>query len=193
MDPDALPSITYGTIDRDYAARLAAVAPEDDGPVWMVNLMRYRERAVYTDGRETDLTGRAADDRYAPIGPFREVGAELVFLSDVEVQLVGDDQEWERIAVVHYPSRRSFLAMQELPEYVALHEHKDAGMAATFVICCEPAHWPAVPGGAPSRTTSPTRPPRTTGRSCSSTSSATTRDDAPTSWMSTGTWPAGSP
>jgi uncharacterized protein (DUF1330 family) len=149
MDPDSLPTISYGTIDEEYAARLSATTPDDDGPVWMVNLMRYRERAVYADGRATDLTGRQADDRYAPFGPFRTVGAELVFLSDVEVQLVGEDQEWDRIAVVRYPTRRSFLEMQELPEYVALHEHKEAGMASTFVICCRPADWPEVPAGAP--------------------------------------------
>ena len=41
----------YGRIDRDYGIRLATTAPEDDGPVWMVNLMRYKERAEYTDGR----------------------------------------------------------------------------------------------------------------------------------------------
>ena len=150
MDPDALPDISYGTIDREYAARLADHAPEDDGPVWMVNLMRYRERAEYADGRDTDLSGREADDRYAPFGPFRAVGAELVFLSDVEAQLVGDDQTWDRIAVVRYPTRRSFLAMQELPEYVAKHEHKDAGMASTFVICCRPAERPDLPADAPS-------------------------------------------
>jgi hypothetical protein len=149
MDADALPDISYGTIDRDYAARLAAVPPEEDGPIWMVNLMRYREHAVYADRRETDLTGREADDRYAPFGPFRTVGAELVFLSDVEAQLVGDDQAWDRIAVVRYPSRRAFLAMQELPDYVELHEHKDAGMASTFVICCQPAPWPDLPVDAP--------------------------------------------
>ena len=149
MEPDDLPDISYGSIDAAYAARLAALAPVDDGPVWMVNLMRYRERAAYADGRDAELTGREADDRYAPFGPFRTVGAELVFLSDVEAQLVGDDQEWERIAVVRYPTRQSFLDMQELPEYVELHEHKDAGMASTFVICCEPADWPDVPVDAP--------------------------------------------
>lgn len=149
MDTDDLPSISYGTIDRDYARDLASVAPDDDGPIWMVNLMRYRDRAVYADGRDTDLTGREADDRYAPFGPFRTVGAELVFLSDVEAQLVGEDQEWDRVAVVRYPTRRSFLAMQELPEYVELHEHKDAGMASTFVIAGRPAPLPELPVDAP--------------------------------------------
>jgi uncharacterized protein (DUF1330 family) len=149
MDPDQLPTLSYGTIDRDYAGRLAAVAPEDDGPVWMVNLMRYRDRAVYADGRDADLAGREADDRYAPFGPFRTVGAELVLLADVGEQLIGDDQEWDRIAVVRYPTRTSFLDMQELPEYVEFHEHKDAGMASTFVICCVPAGEPELPADAP--------------------------------------------
>ena len=138
MDLADLPDLSYGTIDRDYVATLAAMDPSDDGPVWMVNLMRYREQAVYADGRDTDLTGREADDRYAPFGPFREVGAELVFLADVEEQLVGDDQTWDRIAVVRYPTRRSFLDMQDLPEYVELHEHKEAGMEFTIVMGTEP-------------------------------------------------------
>ena len=84
VDPTSLPDISYGTIDPDYARHLASIAPDDDGPIWMVNLMRYRDHAVYADGRETDLSGREADDRYAPFGPFRTVGAELVFLADVE-------------------------------------------------------------------------------------------------------------
>jgi hypothetical protein len=149
MDPDQLPTVTYGTIDRDYVRHLATLDPADDGPVWMVNLMRYRERAVYTDGRTTDLTGREADDRYAPFGPFRTVGAELVLLADVEEQLIGDDQVWDRIAVVRYPTRASFLHMQDLPEYEELHQHKDAGMASTFVICCVPDTVPELPAGAP--------------------------------------------
>jgi len=51
----------YGQIDHDYGVKLATTPPEADGPVWMVNLMRYRERAEYADGRETTLTGREAD------------------------------------------------------------------------------------------------------------------------------------
>ena len=149
MSPVGLPSLSYGTIDDDYARRLKSMAPEDDGPIWMVNLMRYRGQAVYADGRETELTGREADDRYAPFGPLRTVGAELVFLSDVEAQFLGEDQEWDRIAVVRYPSRGSFLKMQELPEYLELHEHKDAGMASTFVIAGLPVELPELPSDAP--------------------------------------------
>ena len=149
MDLDDLPTLSYGTISHEYARRLATVGPEDDGPIWMVNLMRYRDRAVYADGRASDLTGRQADDRYAPFGPFRTVGAELVLLSDVEAHFLGEVREWDRIAVVRYPTRQSFLAMQALPEYVELHEHKDAGMASTFVIGCQPVVTPELPADAP--------------------------------------------
>ena len=39
----------YGTIDRDYGNTLATTAPGDDGPVWVINLMRYKDRAEYSD------------------------------------------------------------------------------------------------------------------------------------------------
>ena len=35
----------YGQRDAEYATRLATTPPEEDGPVWMVNLMKYREKA----------------------------------------------------------------------------------------------------------------------------------------------------
>ena len=149
MDPDALSPMTSFTIDPGHAARLAEIAPENDGPVWMVHLMRHRRRSGHTDDGGTGRDGRAAGGASTPLGPYREVGGQLVFLSDVEAQLVGDDHEWERAAVVRYPTRRSFLAVQELPGDVALHEHEGAGMEASLVLCCVPADWPAVPDGAP--------------------------------------------
>ncbi len=124
----------YGQIDYEYGAKLATTDPEHDGPVWMVNLMRYKEQAVYTDGRETTLTGRDADDAYTPLGPLAAVGAELVFVADVEDQLLGEGPKWDRIAVVRYPTRASFLAMQERDDFKEAHNHKEAGMAETIVI-----------------------------------------------------------
>ena len=91
---------------------LATTPPEDDGPVWMVNLMKYRERADYADGRDTSISGRAADELYAPVGPLAAVGAEIAFVGDVEEQLLGAEPRWDRIAVVKYPTRRAFIEMQ---------------------------------------------------------------------------------
>ena len=65
----------YGTVDRRYATRLATTGPEHDGPIWMVNLMKYRMLTQYADGRESSISGRDADDLYAPIDTLTEIGA----------------------------------------------------------------------------------------------------------------------
>ena len=38
---------------------------EVDGPVTMVNLLKFREKAVYEDGRDPDISGAEAYGRYA--------------------------------------------------------------------------------------------------------------------------------
>ncbi len=144
-DSDATDTTTprYGTVDREYGMRLATTPPDEDGPVWMVNLMKYRERADYADGRESEISGREADDIYAPVEALAAIGAEIVFVGDVEQQLLGDSPTWDRVAVVKYPTRRSFIEMQARPDFQAKHVHKDAGMEQTFVIGCQPMALPS--------------------------------------------------
>ena len=132
----------YGKVDHEYGMRLATTAPDDDGPVWMINLMAYKEQAEYEDGRETSLTGREADDEYTPYGPLAAVGAEIVFAADVEDQYIGDTPKWDRIAIVKYPTRRSFIEMQQRPDFQKAHEHKEAGMSETIVIGGQPLEFP---------------------------------------------------
>lgn len=136
----------YGTIDREYGFKLATTAPAEDGPVWMVNLMKYKDRAEYSDGRETTLSGMEADDEYSPLGPLAAVGAEVVFFADVEDQFLGAEPKWNRIAVVRYPTRASFLAMQQRDDFKKAHDHKEAGMAETIVMGSLPLEAPTFVG-----------------------------------------------
>lgn len=131
-DPSRTDRVRYGTIDHEYGLKLATTDPADDGPIWMINLMKYREIAAYGDGR-SDISGREADDRYMPIESLNAVGAKVVFLADVEDVLRGDGTAWDRIAVVKYPTRRSFIEMQTRPDFRRQHVHKDAGMERTIV------------------------------------------------------------
>jgi uncharacterized protein (DUF1330 family) len=137
----------YGQVDRDYGMRLATTPPDEDGPVWMVNLMKYREVAQYEDGRESTLSGKEADDEYAPLESLAAVGARPVFFGDVDQQLLGDAPVWDRIGVVRYPTRRSFIEMQSRPEFQTSHAHKDAGMEQTIVMGCQPMPYPVAPAG----------------------------------------------
>lgn len=137
----------YGQIDGEYGRRLASTPPDEDGPVWMINLMSYRDRADYGDGEGPDVSGREADDLYAPVGPLAAIGAEIAFVADVDQQLLGDAPSWDRVAIVKYPTRRSFIDMQSRADFKAKHVHKDAGMAETIVMGGQPMPAPTLPAG----------------------------------------------
>jgi hypothetical protein len=134
----------YGTIDRDLAMRLATWPEETDGPVLMVNLMRYRDVARYsTDGHPNDgdeaISGREADDRYAPIDVLDKIGARPVYFGDVAGVEDDRDVRWDRVGIVRYATRRSFIEMQSREDFRAKRVHKDAGMAFTIVMPSIPA------------------------------------------------------
>jgi len=129
----------YGIIDKDYAMSLATRAPEDDGPIYMVNLMKYREVAQYAGGSGPDgaISGREADDRYNPASILSKIGATIVFVADVLGTHAGGD-DWDRIAIVRYATRKSFIDMQARRDFSDKHQHKAAGMLRTIIVCCRP-------------------------------------------------------
>ena len=75
----------YGTINKEYGIDLATRAPENDGPIYMVNLMKYHEVAQYQsdDGMDKSISGREADDRYNPSSVVSKIGADIDFVADV--------------------------------------------------------------------------------------------------------------
>ena len=129
----------YGTIDKDYGLHLATRPPEEDGPIYMVNLMKYHEVAQYTEdvGVEKSISGREADDRYNPASILAKIGATIVFVGDVISNRPGDE-DWDRIAIVRYATRKSFIDMQARKDFGEKHVHKAAGMKRTIIVCCRP-------------------------------------------------------
>ena len=58
----------------------------------MINLMKYRETLPTTPTavNRSDQRSGQADDLYSPIESLTAVGAEIVFVGDVDQQLLGD-------------------------------------------------------------------------------------------------------
>ena len=94
----------------------------------MVNFMKYFARAAYQDGSDRGLTGKEADDAYSPVDVLARIGAVPVFFADVE-----PGGEWDRVGIVRYPTRRSFVEMQSRQDFREKHQHKEAGMERTIV------------------------------------------------------------
>ncbi|MEP4652962.1 MAG: DUF1330 domain-containing protein [Ilumatobacter sp.] len=119
-------------------AQLAGFAePGPDGPIYMVNLLKFKEHAEYEDGRETDLTGAAAYGLYgAGVVPLVvEHGGRLVFSGVVSWLMLGQaDDLWDQVAVVEYPNRAALVAMSMSTAYAEIAPHRTAGLAGQLNI-----------------------------------------------------------
>lgn len=121
--------------------RLAERGP--DGPIVMVNLLKYRQRAAYEPGRpeaKENLSGRDAYRRYGMVAlqHVMACGGKIVWGGSQKLVMIGDDgaNDWDEIMCVNYPSRDAFLKMTQDPHYLAAHYHREAGLERTALLCC---------------------------------------------------------
>ena len=113
------------------------MSPGPDGPISMVNLLKFKEKAVYKDGRETELTGQEAYALYSRgvMKTLATVGGKLVFSGDVSRLMLGKVEDlWDTVAIAQYPSRAAMLEMMQLPEYQEISIHREAGLAGQLNI-----------------------------------------------------------
>lgn len=105
----------------------------DDQPIYMINLLKFKEKAEYKDGRETSLSGREAYALYAEIieKHLIEIGGELIFKSKVTRITVGKvDELWDAIAIAKWPSKKVMgeNMMPSDPELLEGYKHREAGL-----------------------------------------------------------------
>ena len=105
--------------------------PGPEGPIYMVNLLKFKTKAEYEDGRETNLTGREAYDIYgkAVAELLKEFGGGALFAADVERLMLGEVEElWDEVAIAMYPSRQAMLNMLQSPIMQKISVHRAAGL-----------------------------------------------------------------
>ena len=113
------------------------LAPEHDKPIYMLNLLKFRDSAEYADGRETSLTGQEAYALYAMgVSELLEsFGGSLGFSARIDSVLIGEVGElWDAVGIAMYPSRKHMLEMVQSVAYQKIHVHRDAGLAGQLNI-----------------------------------------------------------
>ena len=130
--PDGGDGPSYGETNTEQLMRMLQAPTE--GPFYMVNLIEYREQAVYPDGRETDLTGREANALYSPTEFLTAIGARPVYIGNVTSDVAGEESTWDDVAIVQYPCPLALFAMSADPEFQARIVNKDAGLKASTVM-----------------------------------------------------------
>ena len=109
----------------------------NDEPIFMVNLLKFKEKADYPDKRETDLTGREAYAIYGAevVKHLEKVGGKPIFGSDVIRLMLGEVEElWDQVAIAMYPNRKAMLKMISDPDYIESAQHRVAGLAGQLNI-----------------------------------------------------------
>ena len=111
--------------------------PDAKGPIYMLNLLSFKEKAEYADGRETTLSGKEAYQIYAAgvSKVITQVGGHLGFGADIERLMLGEVETlWDQVAIAMYPSRAAMLEMIQMPEYAEISVHRTAGLAGQLNI-----------------------------------------------------------
>jgi uncharacterized protein (DUF1330 family) len=120
----------------------AMVERGPDGPIVMVNLLKYRALAEYPGDKpeaKEKISGQDAYRRYGAVAlkQLAKVGANIVWAGAQSLVFIGGpEQAWDEVVCVRYPSRAAFLGMISSPDYLAGTYHRDAGLERTGLLCC---------------------------------------------------------
>ncbi|WP_372573256.1 DUF1330 domain-containing protein [Ruegeria jejuensis] len=131
-------------IDPERAQFEAFKALDRDQPIEMLNLVQFRGSATYPAGHdlaEAGLSGAKAYARYgaetAPI--LSRVGGAIVWRGGFESVLIGpEDERWDAIFIVRYPTANAFLQMVSDPDYQRAVIHRQAAVETSRLIRCAP-------------------------------------------------------
>ncbi|MBZ6378630.1 hypothetical protein B5C34_11915 [Pacificimonas flava] len=116
------------------------------GPIVMVNMLKFRDRAAYPedfDG-DADIPGSEAYARYqhaftVTVGDTSK--AEVLYDGPVQQVFIGEPgtsaTDWDKMLIVRYPSKEHFLGMMANEEYRANLVHRYAGLERTVLLQCK--------------------------------------------------------
>lgn len=129
------------TADQVRAMRDA----DQDAPVVMLNLLKFRRDAVYpSDAGFGPCSGVEAYQRYqhAFVEAVGAVSRAKVLYDGpcehVFIGMAGTGQtDWDKVLIVQYPARKHFLAMMANREYRDALVHRYAGLERTVLIQCK--------------------------------------------------------
>ena len=119
--------------DPDTFKAFAAAAERDEGPVVMLNLLKFK-----AGGGALEYATYAA----SATKMIEEAGGHVIYSGRVDQILVGETGDWDMIALVEYPNRKAFLEMVSRPDYLQAAEHREAGLEQTVLMATTQAGRP---------------------------------------------------
>lgn len=120
----------------------AFLASHEDGqPIYMLNLLKFKQTSTYKEGDQ--VSGAEAYGRYAKafgqmLRDLKIEGVETLFGGQVDRFLIGEgEDEWDAVAIVRYPDKKSMFAAVSNETYRSFHFHRKAGLEGQLLIACD--------------------------------------------------------
>ena len=113
---------------------------DPQGPVVMVNLMRFRARSLDGDG-----SGWDAYLRYSAltVPMIKARGGTLLWTGDAKAVALGEQErhQWDYLALVYYPTVSAFIDMMTSADYeTSCDPHRTNGCAEHVIIATSEAY-----------------------------------------------------
>jgi uncharacterized protein (DUF1330 family) len=114
------------------------VGSDLDGPVVMLNLLKFAERATSDAGPGSDAgTGEQSYRRYGDEvrDHLERVGAKVLWRGRVDSVVIGEEADrWDAVILVEYPSRKKFIEMTSTDSYGETSKHRTSALVDSRLI-----------------------------------------------------------
>lgn len=115
---------------------------DHDGPVAQVNLLKFKDKAIYQEGEPEFGDGSTGEEAYLRYADAFEkmaadVGGACVFKGKAERFFIGTG-DWDMIWINRFPDRKAFIATLNHAGYKDASRHRDAGLLHQDLVVTHP-------------------------------------------------------
>lgn len=110
-------------------------APEK--PLTLINFFKVRDVAGYSD-RSDNVSGQEAFARYSAVSipTMERVGGAFLFVGPYGGTFLGDNEDWDLVAIGSYPNLQSFIDLYTDEGYRSVFPHRTAAVERQKVLIC---------------------------------------------------------
>ncbi len=110
------------------------VSSDHEGPVVMLNLLRFKDEDRGDTGRGRESYGRYGESVRALL---ERVGGRVLWQGRADSVVIGDHaDDWDAVILVEYPSRARFLEMVTRDDYREVSSHRTNALVDSRLIAC---------------------------------------------------------
>ncbi|MGR3279205.1 DUF1330 domain-containing protein [Acaryochloris marina NIES-2412] len=109
-------------------------------PITLINFFKFRPIAEYPqeDRLRSNISGQDAFSHYSSVSipTMEQVGGQFLLVAPYEGMFLGQEEDWDLIAIGTYPNIKSFMGLHTDLDYRTAYRHRKAACERQKVILC---------------------------------------------------------